>query len=124
MRIVRSRRITFWACASLLTVGGCHDPRFIKQTELRKNRIENHLANYHEYDAGGPKRMKRTADTFKALQAKHKKSLASTTALVKKMHQRDVDRWRSQRDLRRERTRTHLRGKPEQINDTWGRMVY
>ena len=38
--------------------------------------------------------------------------------------ERDVQRWHDERDLRKEKIRTHLRGKPEQIDDTWAKMVY
>lgn len=124
MRSVRYSPLALYGWGLLLAAGGCHDPRFIKQSDMRKSRIENHLIDYRQYDAGGPQRMKQTADIHRKMQKLQKESLVKTTALAKRMHQRDVDRWRSQSDLRRERTRTYLRGKPEQINDAWGKMVY
>ena len=58
------------------------------------------------------------------LYARFEKSLRKTCALCARMHQRDVDRWRDERDRREEWIKTYLHGKPEKIDDTWAKMVY
>jgi len=105
-------------------MSGCHDQRFVKQSEIRRQRIEHHVRQYSEHDAAGPERIQKTLDLHEKLKKSHEISLKKTCALCRKLHERDVERWRGERDLRRERTHQHLRGKPEQIDDTWAKMVY
>jgi len=121
-----ARRLRFGALflTSLFVLNGCNDPRFIAQRDLRHRRIERRLAEYRQHDAAGPQRIQRTLAIHEQLKDEHEKSLAKTCALCKKLHEDRVERWRSQRDLRRQRARDILYGHPERIGDTWAKMVY
>lgn len=112
------------AATAMLLVAGCHDPRYREQSDIRKARIRSHLSNYREHDAAGPQRAKQTIAVHRKLREHHKESLERTTDLARRMHERDVDRWHGERDLRRGRIRDHLHGNPDQIDDTWAKMVY
>lgn len=107
-----------------ISAAGCNDPRFEKQSEIRRQRIEHHVRQYRDHDAAGPERIRETLDLHEKLRKSHEASLNKTYALYRQLHERDVERWRGERDLRRERAIEQLRGKPEQIDDTWAKMVY
>lgn len=108
----------------LVVTGGCHDPRFVSQNEIRRRRTEHHVKQYVDHDAAGPERIQKTLDIHEKLRKGHEESLKKTCALCRRMHERDVERWRSERDRRREWIKTYLHGKPEQIDDTWAKMIY
>lgn len=124
MQTSRVRRLVVLLYPLYLGVSGCHDPRYVEQREIRRQRIEHQLTKYDEHAAAGPQRIQETLDLHEKLRQQHKESLERTCALCKKLHERDVQRWRSERDIRRERCRTYLQGKPDQIDDTWAKMMY
>ena len=110
--------------AIAFSLGGCGDPRLAKSNEIRRQRIERHVKQYGDHDARGAERMKKTLEVDKTLRKERERSLSDTYALFRKLHRRDVQRWHNERDIRRERVRNQLRGKPKEIEDTWAKMIY
>jgi hypothetical protein len=118
------RTTIFGLLAMSTAVGGCHDPRHVKQSEIRRQRIDQHVRQFRDYDAAGPERVQQTLDLQSQLREYHQESLNSTVATTRRLHERKVQKWESDRELRRERAHRYLRGKPEEIDDTWAKMVY
>jgi hypothetical protein len=44
--------------------------------------------------------------------------------LVRALHERDVRRWKEEEPLRKARLDALLRGKPDEIDDTYAKMIY
>ncbi len=106
------------------SAGGCADPRYHAKRAERDARIEHYVSWYAEHDAAGPQRVQKTMDLDRRMAAHRARHLEQTCALVRSLHERDVRRWSDEAPLRQARAQTMFRGKPEQINDTFGRMVY
>lgn len=111
----------FWI---VLILGGCSDPRFKQSQEVRDARITRHLNDYAAYDAAGFDRMRQTIELADRLEKVHAEKLTRTCGLVRAIHEHDVRRWKEEEPLRKERLQALLRGKPEQIDDTYARMAY
>ncbi len=123
--MLKPRSTTIYLLAAMtVAFAGCQDPRFAEQCELRRQRIEKHARQYRDHDAAGPERIQATLDIDEKLRKGREESLWKTCALCRRMHERDVLRWRSERDRRREWVRAYLHGKPDQIDDTWAKMIY
>lgn len=119
------RSIIFTASLGILVLlGGCSDPRFKQQQELRDARITRHLNDYAAHEAAGVDRMRETIDLAKRIEEWHAKNLTRTCGLVRSIHERDVRRWKEEESLRKERVEAVFRGKPEQIEDTYAKMAY
>jgi len=103
---------------------GCSGPRFKKQQEARDARIKDHLSAYAAHDAAGPDRIRQTLDLDKKLKERRAEHLAQTCELIRSLHERDVRRWEEEEPLRKARLEALLRGKPEEIDDAWAKMVY
>jgi hypothetical protein len=121
---VRSSAFFLIAYAIVAALGGCTDPRFQKQQEARDARIKDHLSAYAAHDAAGPDRIRQTLDLDKKLKERRAEHLAQTCELIRSLHERDVRRWEEEEPLRKARLEALLRGKPEEIDDAWAKMVY
>ena len=110
--------------AAIAAFGGCNDPRFQKQQAIRDARIKDHVSAYAAHDAAGPNRIRQTLDLDKKLKERRAEHLAQTCELIRSLHERDVRRWKDEAALRRARLETLLRGKPDEIDDAWAKLVY
>ena len=107
-----------------VVVSGCGDPRFKQKQEVRDARITRHLNDYAAHDAAGVDRMRQTLDLDQRLAQRRAEHLTRTCGLVRALHERDVRRWKEEESLLKARLETILRGKPDQIDDTYAKLVY
>jgi hypothetical protein len=107
-----------------IVLSGCSDPRFKQKQEVRDARMARHLTDYVAHDAAGVYRMRETLELDKTLAKRRAEHLTRTRDLFRTLHERDVRRWREEESLRKARLETLLRGKPDQIDDTYAKMVY
>jgi hypothetical protein len=100
----RTNPSTIWIVAFGFTVvlSGCSDPRFKQKQQVRDVRMARYLNDY----------------------AAHDENLTRTCGLVRALHERDVRRWKEEELLRKARIEAILRGKPDEIDDTYAKMVY
>ena len=103
---------------------GCGDPRFKKSQELRDARIARHLNDYAAHEAAGVDRLRQTIELANRLEKVHAENLTRTCGLIRSIHEHDVRRWKDEESLRRDRLQALLRGKPEQIDDTFAKIAY
>ena len=105
-------------------LSGCSDPRFKQKQEIRDARIAHYLNDYATHDAAGVDRMRRTIELDKRLSRQRAEHLTRTCGLVRALHERDVRRWKEEEPLRNARLDALLRGKPDQVDDIYAKMVY
>lgn len=105
-------------------LGGCSDPRFKKKQERRDARMARHLNNYATHDAAGVDRMRQTARLDERLSHQRAEHLTYTCGLFRALHERRVQRWQEDEPLRKARLEALFRGKPDEIDDTYAKMVY
>jgi len=82
------------------------------------------LKSYLAHDAAGVQRLQRTVELGRRLDAHHRQHLAETVKRIEKYQSFERQRRREQAPLREAQLRAMYRGKPEQIDDTFARMVY
>ena len=124
LELMRRLSCLLMVCAAVAALGGCTDPRFQKQQAVRDARMAHHLNDYAAHDAAGVDRMRQTLDLDAALNQHRAEHLTYTCGLVRKVHERDVRRWNEEAPLRKARLETLLRGKPDEIDDTYAKMMY
>jgi hypothetical protein len=107
-----------------LVLSGCSDPRFKQKQAIRDARIKHYLDDYAAHDAAGVDRMRQTVDLDRTLAEWRAENLTRTCGLVRTLHERDVRRWKEEEPLRKARIEALLRGKPDEIDDTYAKMVY
>ena len=107
-----------------VVLSGCSDPRFKQQQNRRDARMARYLNDYAAHDAEGVDRIRQTVELDKTLAEWHAENLTRTCGLVRALHERDVQRWKEEEPLRKARIEALLRGKPEEIDDTYAKMVY
>jgi hypothetical protein len=107
-----------------LILSGCSDPRFKQKQNRRDARITRHLTEYAAHDAAGVERMRQTVELDKELSRQRAEHLTRTCGLVRALHERDVRRWKEEEPLRKARLEALSRGKPDEIDDTYAKMVY
>ena len=118
---------TYWTAAFGIAVvlGGCIDPRFKQKQERRDARMARQLNDYAAHDAAGVDRIRQTLDLDATLNQRRAEHLITyTCGLVRTLHERDVRRWKEDAPLRKARIEALLRGKPDEIDDTYAKMVY
>lgn len=86
--------------------------------------MARHLGDYAAHDAAGIAGIRRTLDLDAALNQRRAEHLTRTCGLVRSLHERDIRRWKEEAPLRKARFEALLRGKPDQIDDTYAKMVY
>lgn len=121
--IVRSNAITA-LCGIVAILSGCSDPRFKHQQKIRNERITYHLNDYAAHDAAGMDRVRQTLDLNTKLNEQRAEHLTYTCDLVRDTHERDVRRWNEDQTRRLDSLRAIFQGKPDQVPDTWAKMVY
>ena len=125
MIVLCRRPNIIWAAFGIVVVlSGCSDTKFKQKQELRDERISRYLNDYAAHEAAGVDRMRQTLDLDKRLAASHAENLARTCGLVRSLHERDVRRWKEEEPRRKARLDAILRGKPDQIHDTYAKMAY
>jgi len=86
--------------------------------------MSRHLIDYAAHDAAGVDRIRRTLDLDAALNKQRTEHLTYTCGLVRALHERDVRRWKEETPLRNARLEALFRGKPDEIDDTYAKMMY
>ena len=126
MTQVRTNESTYLTAAFGIAVilSGCSDSRFKQQQEVRDARMARHLTDYAAHDAAGLDRMRQTVELDKRLSRQRAEHLTRTCGLVRALHERDMRRWKEEEPLRKARLDALLRGKPDQIDDIYAKMVY
>lgn len=125
MQTRRNRsNITTAAFGIVVVLSGCSDHRFKQKQAERDERITHHLNDYAAHDAAGVDRMHQTLELDKRLGEWHAENLARTCGLVRTIHERDLRRWKEEEPLRKAHIEAILRGKPEQIDDTYAKLAY
>lgn len=114
----------FVICVAVAAWSSCTDPRFQKQQAVRDARMARHLNDYAAHDAAGVERMRETLDLDAALNRHRAEHLTYTCGLIRALHERDVRRWKEEAPLRKARLEAVLRGKPDQIDDAYAKMIY
>ncbi len=126
MTQVRTNKFTYLTAAFGIAVvlSGCSDPRFKQNQQVRDTRMARYLNDYAAHDAAGVDRIRQTVELDKTLAEWHAENLTRTCGLVRTLHERDVRRWKDEEPLRKARIEALLRGKPDEIDDTYAKMVY
>ena len=86
--------------------------------------MARHLNNYAAHDAAGVDRMHQTVELDKRLSQQRAEHLTYTCGLVRALHERRVQRWEEEEPLRKARIEAYFYGKPDEIDDTYAKMVY
>jgi len=107
-----------------VVIGGCSDPRFKEKQYRRDVRTARHLKDYAAHDAAGVERIRETARLDKKLSRERAEHLTYTCGLFRRLHERDVQRWKEEEPLRKARLEALFRGKPDEIDDTYAKMAY
>lgn len=86
--------------------------------------MARYLNDYSAHDAAGVDRIRQTVELDKTLAEWRAENLTRTCGLVRALHERDVRRWKEEAPLRKSRIETILRGKPDEIDDAYAKMIY
>ncbi len=103
---------------------GCSDPRFKQKQSQRDDQMrslvteqakrawerENRLSEFHSFHQ---KRSKT-----------HAEHLQQSWNLIEQRYAKRLKAWSEQAPRRREFTQRVLKGKPQEIDDTWAKMIY
>ena len=117
---------TYWTAAFGVAVvlGGCSDPQFKQSQNRRDARMTRLLTDYAAHDAAGVERIRQTAELDQRLSRQRAEHLTYMCGLVRTLHERDVHRWNEEEPLRKARLEALFRGKPDEIGDTYAKMMY
>ena len=103
---------------------GCQDPAYDAALTQHQANFDRLLADAHAREAAGPDNLKELALTSKELERLYAHRLGETLEQIQRKYRRDQERWQREAPLRRKRFDQMMKGHPERIPETWGKMTY
>ena len=115
-----------WSLLPVLAVAlsSCQDPAYKTKQAAREDRIERTLGLHLSREQAGSENIEALAELDKEMQKRYAERLAKTIKLINERNKYDNKRWIEMRSLREEHLRRLLEGKPEDIPEVWGKMIY
>jgi hypothetical protein len=125
-RLLCLRAWSVWCVAAggLLLSAGCHSERFAEAQAIRNERIARDYAGCVEREAHRRDSMRTALDQAHESEAWHRKQLKETEQALHDRRIRAVQEWRENSPQRRADYSEGLRGHPEDIPDTFAKMIY
>ena len=119
-----------WPIPAVVTVvlsicaAGCSNPKYKEARQARDQSMEDYLRWYAEYDAKGPQRMEWLEELRKEWKARHERQLEESFRFIDDAYERDRKLWEKNAPQRERWLKAFLEGRPEEIEETWPKMVY
>ena len=115
-----------WSMLTVLAVGlsSCQDPAYKAKQEVRQAHIDRDAMLYLARERAGPEHLEALAELDKKLEKRYAEQLKKTLKMIQKRQERDRTQWIEMRSLREEQLRKMMEGKPEDILEIWGTMIY
>jgi hypothetical protein len=113
------------ALASLaIVLSSCQDPAYQTERERRDAYIERNLEQYWSREQVSPANVEAIVKRFDEWNKRHDEYLKKMLKKTNERFESDNRRWFEEQSRREEEILEQLKGDPESIPGTWGRMVY
>ena len=119
------------SCWRWLVLGGlaimlssCQDPAYKTEREIRDAYIEHNAERYWSREQVSPENVEAIVKRFERRNKWHAEHLDKMLKKTNDRFESDNKRWFEEQSRREEELLELLKGNPDKIPDTWGRMVY
>ena len=115
-----------WSIIPVLAVAltSCQDPAYKARQSAREDRIDRYLGMYMSREQAGPENIEALTELDREMEKIYAERLAETIKKINERYKYDNERWIELRSIREEHLRKLLEGKPEDIPEVWGKMIY
>ncbi|MBI1827779.1 MAG: hypothetical protein HY287_07665 [Planctomycetes bacterium] len=108
-----------------MVVAACNKAQYYKKTAEREDRIDHMFEGIQKREAARPEHIDHLIENIEESEARRPENLERIRELFEKDYERNCYNWCGEgAEKRREYLRKMVRGQPENIAGTWGKMVY